>query len=158
MGDFALYILLGIVNMATAIGGGLVSARTLPSGRERILFVWGFVILGALGVGLIVFSGIRTYQSQTMNASVQQKLQADLQSARDKMDQSLRSQENIKGQLTAFSTVLGTLATSRSDPALQRMAGAMMSLVKPPPVVSFEKQTTVTFTHNLNTLTPQLTC
>lgn len=122
--ELFVYILLGFVQGATAMWGGIVSARSLPAGRERTVHVAFFVVLFCVGMSLIVWSGGRAYHAQEANDKAQKKLQADLDAARGKLDQSLLAQEYMKGQLNSIGIIMGKLGDSGS-PALKQLASAV---------------------------------
>ena len=126
--DLLAYVLLGVVQVATAVWGGIVSALTIPAGAERRFHVGTFVALGLFGCALIVWSGLRTFDTQRASNSAQSQLQEDLGKARDGMNQSLRRQEYMRGQLDSISLLVGRASEKSADPVLGQFAGAIAKM------------------------------
>lgn len=106
-----------------------VSTKSLNAG-ERASHVIGFIALGLIGMILIIWSGSRASEFQKANERAQTELRQDIKSAREKMDQSLLSQENMKGQLSAFAVVLIKFVTSGRQVDLRPLASAMAQVSK----------------------------
>jgi hypothetical protein len=58
------YILLAVVGLATAVWGGVVSAKSLPSGEKKKFHISGFIILGVIGLLLTIWVGFEGYQTE----------------------------------------------------------------------------------------------
>lgn len=142
--DLAVYILLGFVQVCTAVWGGIVSARTLPSGRERNMHIAVFSIFGVIGTALIIWSGLRSYDAQKLNSEIQAQLRDDLTEARRKMDQSLQRQEYMRGQLDSIGLMVGKIREKSVDPGLKDLATAVSKLAeraaKPVPAPETQRQ------------------
>lgn len=102
--------------MIMATWGGIVSAKSLPATEKKLPHLWGFIAMGALGVILIGAIGVHNYSTQKENARVQEKMQADLATARrdatdtkTKLDDSRLTQEFMKGQLSGLSLMVGKI-------------------------------------------------
>ena len=128
--DLLVYILLGLTQGVTAAWGGIVSARSLQRGRERNAHIGIFAVMFVFGTALVVWSGLRASASQKENDRAQDQLRADVREARQKMDQSLLSQENMKGQLGALSVVLGKFVESGRGADLNKVAEITAQILK----------------------------
>src|ERR1035437_821645 len=104
--DFWAYVFLGLVQVATGIWGGIVSSRSLPHGRERTAHVGVFVVFCFFGCALTIWSGLRAVESQKAAEREQQMLKSQLNTAQRKLDQTLVSQEYLKGQVNSLATVI----------------------------------------------------
>lgn len=97
--DLVVYILLGFSQAVTAAWGGLVSARSITDRRERNTHIAIFAVLFVIGMGLVIWSGLRAYDAQNLNEQSQKQLKSDISSMSGKLDKSLTSQVFIEGQL-----------------------------------------------------------
>jgi hypothetical protein len=89
-----------------------------------------FIFLGVMGTALTVWSGVRAYDSQVASGKQQQKLQNDLDSAVQKLNQSLVDGSYIKGQLSAFGTMMTQLGKAGNDPTIGHMADALVKMAQ----------------------------
>ena len=80
LSHFIAFALLGIVQVVTAIWGGIVSVKSLPEGENRFKHYAGFLFLGVLGVVLILWVGVQTYQTEREAIAAQKNTQAKLDS------------------------------------------------------------------------------
>lgn len=120
--DSWLFIILGLVQTWTAVQGGIVSARTLPSGRERNIHIGMFVLLGILGIGLITWQAINVSRSQKAAESQQKVLsdkidqtQSKLDKAQESLNISLLTQERMKGSLDTLQMLAGKIGQNSSS-------------------------------------------
>jgi hypothetical protein len=129
------FILLGIVQIFTAVWGGIVSVKSLPVSEKKMPHVLGFVFLGLFGVVLILWIGYQTYAAEREAKISQERAEQsqidmgnDLKEARTKLDQSVLAQEFMKGQLSGLAIVLGkmqdngTLGAKQVAGAIEKMA------------------------------------
>ena len=131
--DFWAYVFLGLVQVATGIWGGIVSSRSLPHGRERTAHVGVFVVLCFFGCALTIWSGLRAVESQKAAEREQQMLKSQLNTAQRKLDQTLLSQEYLKGQVNSLATVIGQSGKNTSDiGVIERLAKNLAEATKAP--------------------------
>lgn len=71
---------------------------------------WGFVALGAVGLSLTILIGLRNWSIQEAQARDQAKIQEQLQSARNDLNDIRLSQEYMKGQLNSLAWYLANMA------------------------------------------------
>jgi hypothetical protein len=122
--DFILFVLLGLVQIVTAVWGGIVSVKSLPETENRKLHLWAFIVLGVFGFLLILATGVQTYQNQKAGEKKQDTLSGDLQDARSKLDRSLLAQAEMNGQLKSIELVMGKFGTS-GWPGMKELASAL---------------------------------
>jgi hypothetical protein len=134
--DSWLFIFLGLIQTWTAVQGGIVSARTLPVGRERNIHIAMFVLLGAIGIGLITWQAVNVSHAERDAERQQQEAQRQQQELKGKIDAtqlkldkaqelltaSLLSQEHMKGQLDTLSMVAGKIGQNSSQDMKQLVA------------------------------------
>jgi len=119
--DLLLYIVLGISQVAMAVAGGIVSAKTLDkSGRLPWLAL--FLVLGAIGCVLILLTGVRAYDAQVSNATNQIELKSTLEATRGQLTQVLLSEEFLKGQVNALAMVAAKNPTDTVSAVLSRIS------------------------------------
>jgi hypothetical protein len=75
--DVFVWIVLGIIQIGTAVYGGILSIKT--KGKDRTKNIVVFVVLGVFGAILIVYSGVRTYDAQRANEQIQKELRQQVQ-------------------------------------------------------------------------------
>ena len=105
-----------------------MSLRTQRKGKNRTVNITTFVALGILGILLVIFSGLRTYDAQQENSKVQKELKSSLADANGKLSQSLMAQEFMKGQLGSIGTLMTKVSEKSTDPVLGQMANAISKL------------------------------
>jgi hypothetical protein len=123
--DLLVYLLLGVIQVCTAVWGGIVSARSIPDGRERNNHIVAFVFLGLIGLAITVWSGLRSYDSQQASNAAQAALRGEVSNAGRRLEQSLQRQEYMRGQLDSIGLMVGKLGQRTNDPALNTVAEAV---------------------------------
>jgi hypothetical protein len=97
---------------------------------------WGFTIFLGIGASVLTwFSQATARKQHSAESDAQKQEQTKL---RDKLDQSLLSQEHIKGQLDSFAIVLGTIKSTNANSSgdTRQLADLLQKMVKPVPVNS----------------------
>jgi len=87
-------------------------------------------------MALVVWSGMRAYDVQKLNETAQTQLRDDLKLTHAKLDQSLNSEEFMKGQLSGLAIVLGKMSGSTNLSDAKRLTELLQKLGRPPAVNS----------------------
>ncbi|MBP7527134.1 MAG: hypothetical protein KA801_04380 [Syntrophorhabdaceae bacterium] len=136
--DTLVWVFLGIVQIATAVYGGIASTKKNSKDKTKKIMI--FAGLGVLGIALILVSGVRTYDAQKANEKVQADLRQQVQATNDKLSQSLISQEYMKGQLNSIGTVMSKIGEKSPDPVIGQMANTISKLAGNTTASSKEKE------------------
>jgi hypothetical protein len=123
MNDLQLFIALGFVQLVMAVWGGLLAVAALPPGARKLPHVWGFIVLGGLGVAFTIASGISTDRSASEAKRTQAATQASLDTANGKLD-------STHDQLTLAIGVLNDLAKRSPDPNVREVAEAAVRMIQ----------------------------
>ncbi len=104
---------MGLVQIATAVWGGIISVKSLPPTEKRFPHLSGFIALGIAGVALTFWIGAQSYESERQAEKAQNQL--------------INKLENQNGQLAA---IAGMLKVNSTDPSV--LAGALAQALHPP--------------------------
>jgi hypothetical protein len=106
-----------------AWGTHLAGSVLDPPKRRRVqVGAWGLVAFGTVVAALQQYEA---FDSDSKHEAAQQEMQRKLNEADTKLEQSIRGQENMKGQLTSLALVMNTLAVS-----LPKSAGVGQDVIK----------------------------
>ena len=132
LSHFFAFIFVGFVQIATAFWGGVVSVKALPEGESKLKHYGIFLFLGILGLILTVWVGLQTYDAEEEAIARQKQAEANEKTTQGKLDQSLLSQENIKGLLTGLAITM----EKSGNPANDQLSAVVKRFSQPPPVNS----------------------
>jgi hypothetical protein len=139
--DLLIYLFIGFAQLATAIYGGVVSAKSIEDAKEKQRDIIIFVGLGIIGFVLIVVSGVRLFYAQIDTQRQQSTLQKrldetgadlktateDLKTAKEKLDQSLAAQSNMDGQLKSLQLMVSNLGKA-GLPGMEALARSIQGM------------------------------
>ena len=112
LSHFIAFVLVGFVQIATAFWGGLVSVKALPEGESKFKHYAVFLFLGIFGLGLTVWVGLQTYQTEKDAIDAQGRAEESQKITQTKLDQSLLAQARMGGQLETLGLVVAQIRTS----------------------------------------------
>lgn len=117
-------ILLGIVTVLMTILGGITSIWP-PQKKLGKMYVGGFVILGFFSIWLIVQ---QSNEAQLAQNKMQEKADREEKELRGKLDQSLLSQEYMRGQLDSIGLMIGKLGDGSTNSSMKALAVAIRKM------------------------------
>jgi hypothetical protein len=134
--DLILYILLGLAVIALSVWGGIVSAKSLPEGENKMLHISGFIACGVVAFVLTVVVGLRSYYAQKDDLQQQTELKETLKEqvkiaveTKATLDQSRLDQAEMKGNLQGQLTILGEVMSKWSNDSNQNMKDLGVALL-----------------------------
>src|SRR5437016_3934324 len=120
-------ILLGIVAVLMVILGGLVSVWTPKTAKSQALYASLFLLFGVASILLIVRQSNETAKTQN---ETQEKADHQEKELRGKLDQSLQSQEYMRGQLDTIGLMIGQVRRVKNNAEMDKLATAIVKITK----------------------------
>jgi hypothetical protein len=130
-------IWIGVVSILMTIIGAIISTWPPQTKRAKGLYCGIFVFLGGFSVVLII---LQSNQVEAQQKSIQDKSDLREKELRGKLDQSLLSQEYMRGQLDSIGFMVGRLGQNNSSPGMRALAEAIKKMsvsanANPPQVI-----------------------